>query len=219
MDRTVTSQPLMEAHGLVPLLTLMFNAEQTVNPQEIHAHLNIAASYSTMQLDTYQQLYPDHAKTNSENEHNYSVLISPLKNYSLISYKLIECNFMLQSNITQHPVKTLIHIIDDTAQDPPKITLGTNFLQGPTLNHIAKHGIYMENETFSLIPYTYISQNHNKHTATVYKMTSPTSAKVHMTTMRTFRYQNLQNTNTTNDSNTDTTKTTINQQHNTTPPQ
>jgi hypothetical protein len=151
-----------------------------------------------MQLSTYKLLFPQHSATDDENDHNYSILTNPFKEYSLISYKLIECTFYVSNETESFPITTLFHIINDSIRDPPEIILGCNCLLSPTIHSITQNGLRLADKTSPLIPFYYISQTASKRISTLYQIQSPHKATIKTIPTRSFLHQQIQQT-TTND--------------------
>ena len=193
---TVPFQPPMEAHGLVPYLAITFKDEQLPKSNQKIALLSLASSHSTMELSTYKLLFPQHSAKDDEKNHDYSILTNPFKEYSIMSYKLIECTFYVSNETDSFPLTTLFYVINDTLREPPDIVLGCNILQNPSIHSIAQSGMHLTDKAKSFIPFYHISLTASKHTSTLYKMQSPYKATVKTIPTRSYQHQQIQQTNT-----------------------
>ena len=185
----------MTAQGYTPYVTMKFIDIGTYFSRTSTREALVATScpHSTMELSTYKSLYPKQYEADDENDHDYTLIVNPSKNYTLLSQKYIKTNYYLTTETKEVPFSSKFYIIQDTNQDSPDITLGTDTLFNPNLiSSLTPKGLRLADSDHTLIHYSYIIKTPTPTRSMIYNLLSSERARVRSSPTSPFMHQRYQ---------------------------
>ncbi len=182
----------MTAQGNTPYATMEFSDIGTYYKRTSTREALIATScpYSTMELSTYKCLYPQEYETDDEAEHDYTLIVNPNKNYTLLSQKHIQASYYLTNESEKILLTSKFYIIEDTNHQAPDIILGTDTLFNPNLiSSITPEGLRLADTNQTLIHFSYIIKTPTPTRSMIYNLLSSEKAKVRSSPTSPFVHQ------------------------------